>query len=112
MTGVTIAGQVAAMAEPSAGQPPGKVMGAFAREQAELAAGGIPEGPSWRVLCSLTQTCSTRSAGRAPASCARDETSDQPSTSATSITGWCAPIVCEGCWSPAYRLTKTRMLTT
>ena len=64
MTGVTIAGQVAAMAEPSAGQAPGKVMGAFAREQAELAAGGIPKGSSWRVLCSPTQTCSTRSAPR------------------------------------------------
>jgi len=44
MTGITIAGQVAAMAEASAGQPLGEVMGAFAREQAELAAGGIPEG--------------------------------------------------------------------
>ena len=63
MTGVTIAGQVA-MAEPSAGQPPGKGTGAFAREQAELAAGGIPEGSSWRVLRSPTQTCTTRSAPR------------------------------------------------
>jgi peroxiredoxin len=41
---VTIAGQVAAMAEASAGQPPGEAMAAFAREQAELAAGGIPAG--------------------------------------------------------------------
>ena len=36
MTAITIAGQVAAMAEASAGQPPGEVMGVFAREQAEL----------------------------------------------------------------------------
>ena len=64
MTGITIAGQVATMAEASAGQPLGEVMGAFAREQAELAAGGIPEGSSVRVLCSPTQTCSTRSAPR------------------------------------------------
>ena len=39
----------------------------------------------------------------APASCVRDETSYQPSASTTSITGWCAPIVCEGCWSPRRR---------
>lgn len=64
MTAVTIAGQVAAMADAYAGQPPEEVMGAFAREQAELAAGGIPEGSSWRVLCSPTQTCTTRSAPR------------------------------------------------
>jgi hypothetical protein len=44
MTAVTIAGQVAAMAGASAGQPPGEVMGVFARQQAELAARGIPEG--------------------------------------------------------------------
>ncbi len=44
MTAVTIAGQVAARAETSAGQPPGEAMGVFAREQAELAAGGIPDG--------------------------------------------------------------------
>ena len=43
MTAVTIAGQVAAMADAYAGQPPEEVMGAFAREQAELAADGIPE---------------------------------------------------------------------
>jgi peroxiredoxin len=43
MTAVTIAGQVAAMADAYAGQPPEEVMGVFAREQAELAAGGIPE---------------------------------------------------------------------
>jgi hypothetical protein len=44
MTAVTIAGQVAAMAETQAGQPPGGTRGVFAREQAELAAGGIPDG--------------------------------------------------------------------
>ena len=43
MTAVTIAGRVAAMAAASAGQPPGEAMGVFAREQAELAARGIPE---------------------------------------------------------------------
>lgn len=42
MTAITIAGQVAAMAEASAGQRPGEVMSVFAREQAELAA-RIPE---------------------------------------------------------------------
>lgn len=44
MTAVTIAEQVAAMAETPAGQPPGEAMGVFAREQAELAEGGIPDG--------------------------------------------------------------------
>ena len=44
MTGVTIAGQVAAMAAPSAGQPPREVMDVMAHERAELAARGIPEG--------------------------------------------------------------------
>ena len=43
MTAVTIAGQVAAMAGTPAGQAPGEAMGVFAREQAELAAGGIPD---------------------------------------------------------------------
>jgi hypothetical protein len=43
MTAITIAGRVAAMAAASAGQPPGEVMGVFAREQAELTARGIPE---------------------------------------------------------------------
>ena len=43
MTAVTIAGRVAAMADAYAGQPPEEVMGAFAREQAELATGGIPQ---------------------------------------------------------------------
>ena len=54
MTAITIAGQVAAMAEASAGQPPGEVMGVFAREQAELAARGIPErikaAGAWQIL--------------------------------------------------------------
>jgi peroxiredoxin len=44
MTGVTIAGQVAAMAAATDGQPPREVMDVMAREQAELAAAGIPEG--------------------------------------------------------------------
>jgi peroxiredoxin len=44
MTAVTIAGQVAAMADTPARQAPGEAMGVFAREQAELAAGGIPDG--------------------------------------------------------------------
>jgi peroxiredoxin len=44
MTAVTIAGQVAAMADTPAGQAPEEAMGVFAREQAELAAGGIPDG--------------------------------------------------------------------
>jgi peroxiredoxin len=44
MTAVAIAGQVAATADTPAGQAPGEAMGVFAREQAELAAGGIPDG--------------------------------------------------------------------
>jgi hypothetical protein len=44
MTAVTIAAQVAAIAAVPAGQLPGEVMDAFAGEQAELAARGIPEG--------------------------------------------------------------------
>ena len=44
MTAVTIAGQVAAMADTPARQAPGEAMGVFARGQAELAAGGIPDG--------------------------------------------------------------------
>ena len=44
MTAETIAGLVAAMAEANAGQPPKEVTGAFTREQAELAAAGIPDG--------------------------------------------------------------------
>lgn len=44
MAAVTIAGQVAAMADAPAGQAPGEAMGVFAREQAEVAAGGIPDG--------------------------------------------------------------------
>ena len=44
MTAVTIAGQVAAMVDTPAGQAPGEAMGVFAREQAEVAAGGIPDG--------------------------------------------------------------------
>jgi hypothetical protein len=43
MTAITIAGRVAAMAAASAGQPPGQVMGVFARKQAELTTRGIPE---------------------------------------------------------------------
>ena len=48
MAAVTIAGQVAAMADAPAGQAPGEAM-VFAREQAELAAGGIRTGH--RVGC-------------------------------------------------------------
>ncbi len=40
----TIAQQVSNLAETMAAQPPNKVMGAFAREQADLAAKGAPEG--------------------------------------------------------------------
>ena len=43
MSGVTIGGQVAAMAAATDGQPPQELMDAMAREQAELAATGIPE---------------------------------------------------------------------
>jgi hypothetical protein len=35
---------MAAMAAAPTGQPPAEAMGVFAREQAELAAGGIPDG--------------------------------------------------------------------
>jgi peroxiredoxin len=44
MPTTTIAQQVTALAETMAGQPPNEVMGAFAREQAELAALEAPEG--------------------------------------------------------------------
>ncbi len=40
----TIAEQVRQLAETMAAQPPSEVMGAFAREQAALAAGDSPEG--------------------------------------------------------------------
>jgi peroxiredoxin len=40
----TIALQVSALVETMAAQPPNEVMGAFTREQAELAARGVPEG--------------------------------------------------------------------
>jgi len=40
----TIAQQVSSLAETMASQPPNEVMGAFAREQAELAARGAPKG--------------------------------------------------------------------
>ena len=40
----TIAQQVSNLAEAMAAQPPNKVMGAFTREQADLAAKGVPEG--------------------------------------------------------------------
>jgi peroxiredoxin len=44
MPTTTIAQQVMALAETMASQPPNEVMGAFTREQAELAARGTPEG--------------------------------------------------------------------
>jgi peroxiredoxin len=44
MPTTTIAQQVTALGEAMAGQPPNEVMGAFAREQAELATHGAPEG--------------------------------------------------------------------
>jgi peroxiredoxin len=44
MSTITIAQQVTALAETMAGQPPNEVMGAFAREQAELAVLHAPEG--------------------------------------------------------------------
>jgi peroxiredoxin len=40
----TIAQQVSNLVETMAAQPPNEVMGAFTREQAELAAKGVPEG--------------------------------------------------------------------
>jgi len=40
----TIAERVSQLAEEMAAQPPNEVMGAFAQEQADLAAGGNPEG--------------------------------------------------------------------
>jgi len=40
----TIAQQVSTLVETRAAQPPNEVMGAFTREQAELAASGVPEG--------------------------------------------------------------------
>jgi len=40
----TIAQQVSNLAETMAAQPPNEVMGAFTREQAELAAKGVPDG--------------------------------------------------------------------
>ena len=40
----TITGRVAEMHASMAAQPPNEVMGAFAREQAALAAAGIPDG--------------------------------------------------------------------
>ncbi len=43
MTAATIAEQVSAMNAGMAAQPPNEVMGAFAREQAELAVQGIPD---------------------------------------------------------------------
>ena len=44
MTTVTIAQQVAAMREEAAGRPPNELMGAFTREQSDLAAQGAPAG--------------------------------------------------------------------
>lgn len=44
MTAATIAQQVKALAETMASQPPNEVRAAFAREQAELAALGAPDG--------------------------------------------------------------------
>jgi hypothetical protein len=44
MPAATIAQHVRALAEIMAGQPPNEVMGVFAREQAELASRGAPEG--------------------------------------------------------------------
>jgi peroxiredoxin len=44
MPAATIAQQVKALAETMASQPPNEVMGVFAREQAELASRGTPEG--------------------------------------------------------------------
>ena len=48
----TITDRVAEMHSTMAAEPPGQVMGAFAREQAELAAGGVPGGiaPAGTVL--------------------------------------------------------------
>jgi peroxiredoxin len=48
----TITDRVATMHATMAAEPPGQVMGAFAREQAELAAGGVPGGiaPAGTVL--------------------------------------------------------------
>ncbi len=40
----TIAQQVSHLAETMAAQPPNEVMGAFTREQADLAAGGLLRG--------------------------------------------------------------------
>jgi hypothetical protein len=40
----TITGRVAEMHASMAAQPPNEVMGAFTREQAALAAAGIPDG--------------------------------------------------------------------
>jgi peroxiredoxin len=48
----TITDRVAEMHATMAAEPPGQVMGAFAREQAEMAAGGVPGGiaPAGTVL--------------------------------------------------------------
>ena len=43
-TATTISGRVAELHATMAAQPPDEVMGAFRREQAELAAAGLPEG--------------------------------------------------------------------
>jgi hypothetical protein len=43
-TATTITGRVAEMHAGMAAQPPNEVMGAFGREQAELAAAGLPDG--------------------------------------------------------------------
>jgi hypothetical protein len=48
----TITARVTEMHATTSAQPPSEVMGAFAREQAELAAGGLPAGVAPAALTS------------------------------------------------------------
>ena len=56
ITSSTIAERVAQLHATMAAQPPSEVMGAFAREQADLAAGGLPHG-----IASTGPSCPMRS---------------------------------------------------
>ena len=88
MSGVTIAGQVAAMAAATDGQPPQELMDAMAREQAELAAAGIPE----RIVAvgALLPDADLLDPFGAPATL-HDRVGDQAAVVVLYRGGWCPP---------------------